>query len=107
MLMTFFALSTAMALIVKAPLPDRLALVASAVPIAVIANVLRITATGAAYYHLGTESATAQAIMHDLAGWLMMPLALLLLWLELKYMGWLLIPVEETSPVLAYPVGAR
>jgi exosortase len=102
MLMTFFALATALALIAKAPLPDRLGLVVSAIPIAVLANVLRITATGMAYYHLGPDSETAYAIMHDLAGWLMMPLALALLWLELNYLGWLLVPVEERQPVLAY-----
>ena len=98
MLMTFFSLSTVMALIVKAPLADRLVIVVSAVPIAVIANVLRITATGTAYYHFGDGSEVAHAIMHDLAGWLMMPLALGLLWLELKYLQFLLVPVKEPTP---------
>src|SRR5207247_2117523 len=48
MLMTFFALATAMALAIRAPAVDRLVLVVSAVPIAVLANVMRITATGVA-----------------------------------------------------------
>lgn len=100
MLMTFFALSTAMALIVRAPLGDRLVIVVSAIPIAVIANVLRITATGAAYHRFGDDSAVAQAIMHDFAGWLMMPLALSLLWLELKYLSWLLVPCDRHKPIL-------
>ena len=107
MLMTFFALSTAMALIVKAPLPDRLVIVVSAIPIAVIANVLRITATGAAYYYFGDDSEMAHAIMHDGAGWLMMPLALGLLWLELKYLSWLLIAVDQHKPVLGLEPQAR
>jgi exosortase len=84
MLLTFFALSTAFALMVDRPLVDRLVLVASAVPVAVAANVVRISATGVAYYAWGAESAAAHAIMHDLAGWLMMPLALAMLWLALR-----------------------
>ncbi len=85
MLSTFLALSTALALITRAPLVDRLLLVVSAVPIALVANVARITATGMAYHGFG--NATAQTVTHDLSGWLMMPLALLLLWLELRYLS--------------------
>ena len=44
-LVTFFALATATAMVVRAPLLDRLVLVVSAIPIAVIANITRITAT--------------------------------------------------------------
>jgi len=96
MLLTFFALSTAFALVVRRPLTDRLVLVASAVPVAVAANVARITATGLAYYAWGQNSAAAHAIFHDLAGWLMMPLALLLLWGELRLMARLF--VEQAAP---------
>ena len=34
-------------------------------------------------------------IAHDLAGWMMMPLALVLVWLELRVMSWLFVEVEE------------
>jgi len=95
MLMTFFALSTAVALVVRRPLADRLVIVASAVPIAVLANVARITGTGVISQTLGEEA--AHALFHDLAGWLMMPLALGLLWLELVLL----------SAILAEPVPAR
>ena len=87
MLMTFFALATAMAIIVNRPWLDRGALVVSAVPIAIFANVARITATGYAYHLSGRDSELAQLIYHDLAGWLMMPLALGMLWLELKLLA--------------------
>jgi exosortase len=97
MLMTFFALSTAVALVVPRPLEDRLIIVLSAVPIAVLANVGRITATGVVYQTLGEEA--AHAVFHDLAGWLMMPLALALLGLELVLLSALL---GEPSP--AHPV---
>jgi exosortase len=94
MLVTFFALATAMALIVKAPLGDKLVLVFSAVPIAIIANVARITATAVAYSTLGPEA--GNAVMHDLAGWLMMPLALALLWLELHLLDRLFPSMPDT-----------
>lgn len=88
MLMTFFALATAMAFIFKSPVADRVVLIISAVPIAVVANVIRISSTGMAY--LWADSDTAYAIMHDLAGWLMMPLALLMLWMERWFLARLL-----------------
>src|SRR5262249_58253429 len=78
MLVVFFALSTGMALVVKAPLGDRLILVASSVPIALVVNVVRITITGA--LHETVNSRVADVFFHDVAGWLMMPLALALLW---------------------------
>jgi exosortase len=95
MLMTFFALSTALALVVKAAPIDRVVLVASALPIALIANVVRITATGMAYQGFG--SAAAQAVTHDLSGWLMMPLALVLLWLELRFLSRLFVCRPQTA----------
>jgi exosortase len=95
MLMTFLALSTALALISQAPLWHRIALVVSAVPIAVIANVARITVTGMVYHGLGSED--TQAILHDLSGWLMPPLAFFVLWLELRFLGKLFVPREEPA----------
>ena len=99
MLMTFFALATAMAMIVKASLTDRLILVASAIPIAILANVIRITATGYAYHLAGRDSALAQMIYHDLAGWLMMPLALAMLWFELRLLANLFVDEPENAPM--------
>jgi exosortase len=98
MLMTFFALATALAMAVNAPLRDRIVLIASAAPIAICANVIRITATGVAYHLAGKESAVAKMIYHDLAGWFMMPLALVMLWLELKFLANLFIEEPELAP---------
>jgi len=56
--------------------------VLSAVPIALATNVLRITATGVLHETVGAE--LANAVFHDLAGWLMMPVALVLLGVELE-----------------------
>ena len=99
MLVTFFALSTLLAMVVEMPWFDRVVIVASAAPIALIANTARIAGTGLAYHHWGRDSEAAQAILHDLAGWLMMPLALGLLWLELKYLQNLFVAEAERKPL--------
>lgn len=101
MLVTLFALATAMALIVPGPWLDRWVLVLSAIPIAVLANTIRITATGVAFYSL--ESKALQEFFHDSIGWLMMPLALILLWLELRFLRALL-PIVETPERGALPI---
>lgn len=105
MLSTFVALSTALALVTKAPLLDRLILVASSVPIALIANVFRITATGIALHGFGSDASQAARI-HDVMGLFMMPLALLLLWLELRYLSHLLVfRPQGTTRRLILPPG--
>ncbi len=48
-------------------------------------NLVRVTATGLVYAVVGAPA--AQAFFHDLAGWLMMPLALAALGLELYLLG--------------------
>jgi exosortase len=94
MLVIFIALSTAVAVLVKRPLLDRLVIVASAIPVALIANITRITVTGLMHVYAGRE--LADLVFHDLAGWLMMPFALIILWLELWLLGRLL--MEEEAP---------
>ena len=106
MLMVFVALSAAMALVTRRPLLDKLILLASAIPIAVVSNILRITATGILYET--TNSATANVFFHDLGGWLMMPLGLLFLAVELKVLSHLLIDPPPAPPkVAAAPVSRR
>src|SRR5579884_444603 len=100
MLVVFIALSAAMALLTRRPLVDKLILLVSAVPIAVVSNILRITATG--ILHETTSSETANAFFHDLGGWLMMPLGLLLLALEVKVLSHLLVAPPPT-PTRAAP----
>lgn len=100
MLMTFFALATALVLILQAPLADRIVLIVSAIPIAVLANVARVTITGVAFYETGDES--VQQTLHDMAGLgIMMPLALLLFWLELCFLRRLLLPPAAREQPLA------
>ncbi len=97
MLVTFFALMTAVAIVLKRPLVDKLVLVASAVPVALIANIIRITATGI-LSEKGSR-AVAATVYHEWAGLFMVPLALLLTWVELKILSHLLVePPPEAPP---------
>jgi exosortase len=89
MLFTFFAMTTGIALVITRPWPDRLLLVASAAPIALLVNIGRITVTGMLHEVAGHR--LADLVFHDLAGLLMMPTALLLIWLELTLLDRLLI----------------
>lgn len=81
MLVTFVAFAAAVCLAVDKPLADKLVILASAGPIAVLVNVIRITATGV--MHLNVSGEAAAHFFHDLAGWVMMPMALAFLGLEL------------------------
>jgi exosortase/archaeosortase family protein len=65
----------------------------SIIPIALISNVLRIWATAWCYHWYGGEIGGHYA--HDAAGWLMMPVALVLVGLELALLSWLVVEVEE------------
>jgi exosortase/archaeosortase family protein len=96
MLVVFVALSAAMALLTKRPLMDKVILLISSIPIAVVSNILRITATGILYET--TSSETANAFFHDLGGWLMMPLGLLLLAIELKLLSYLFLDAPPAPP---------
>jgi exosortase len=97
MLMVFFALSTAVAIVIRRTLWEKAVLLLSAIPIAILANVIRITVTG--FLHVTVSSAAANSFFHDFAGWLMMPLALGFLWLELWLLGRLFLDIESMPPV--------
>jgi exosortase len=92
MMLLFFALSTAVAIVSRRSLIERIVVVASAIPIAVAANVARVTVTSFVHDVLGSR--WADVVFHDLAGWLMMPLALGMMWLELWVLGQLFVNVE-------------
>jgi exosortase len=111
MLVVFIALSFALCLALARPLWQKAFLVVSAVPVAVVANVLRITVTGVLFETAG--KGVANMVYHDLAGWLMIPVALALLALELCFLKYLVVevpaagagPIALTGP--AAPTRAR
>jgi exosortase len=104
MLVIFFALSTGVALVIRRPLWEKLVIAASAVPIALVVNVIRISVTGVLHETVGSE--VANAVFHDLAGWLMMPMALGILWVELRYLKHLVLePLQPTPVRLGFGLG--
>lgn len=103
MLMSFFALTTALCFLVDRTKCEKLLIWLSAPLIAVSANVFRITATGIAY-ECGSAR-LAELIFHDLAGWLMMPAGLMLLWLELFLLARILPPIPRVDQMQGESLG--
>jgi exosortase len=99
MMVTFLALTVAVAIVIDRPILDRVVVVASAIPVSLIANVVRITATGILTETVGGP--VANVVFHNLAGWLMMTFALALIWLELKILSRLLValPAENKTDI--------
>jgi len=91
MLMLFVAVCVGAALVIRRPPWEKLAVVLSAPPIAVVANVLRITITGVL---TDTTGANADAV-HTVAGYLMMPLAVLMIWGEMALLERIFLPAES------------
>lgn len=96
MIFTFVAMAAGVALLIRRPPLDRAIVLASAIPIAIVANVTRIVATGVLHVVAGRR--LADLVFHDLAGYLMMPLALALLGLELAVLSRLLVEAEPGEP---------
>lgn len=76
----FFALTTAVAYLTAKPAWYRAILVVSSMPIAMTANVLRVTLTGVIMHHLDPKYVSGT--FHTIEGLLMMGFGLLLLWAE-------------------------
>ncbi len=95
MLLSFLFLSSAVALVSRRPIWERLLLILSAIPIALFSNVIRITVLGVLHQFEHSELAE---VVHEYAAFLMMPIALGLLWIELSLLSRLFI-VEELKPV--------
>ena len=96
-MMLFIAVGSAVALTMKRPLIEKIIVVLSVAPIAVIANVVRITAT--AVLHSMSHHDLANTTYHDLAAWFMMPLAVVLLWGELAILRRIFVPPPTGGPI--------
>jgi exosortase len=81
MLLCLLALAAAATVLWTAPTWQKALLLLSAAPVALASNVMRITITGIFEEWFGGALASR---FHDWIGWLMMPLALGLLWLEFQ-----------------------
>jgi exosortase len=98
----FGAFAVAMIFLIERPWWDKFVILLSAIPIALIVNVIRITSTALLMKWLGPESEFVQKFAHDWPGWLMMPLALGFLFLELQILERVTVPVDT---VQLRPVG--
>lgn len=93
MLMTSVALAFALVIIINRPWWERVIILLSAVPIALITNIIRIVVTGLCYEYFSKE--LAEKVFHDYAGYMMMPMAALLLWAEMTVLSHLTIEPEQ------------
>lgn len=100
MLTIFCAMVIALVLLIDRPWWDKLILLLSAIPIALVTNVIRITATALLY--LAVEGTSMQESLHqwihDYAGYAMIFIAAGIMWFEYKVLSWLF--VEEGDEVL-------
>jgi exosortase len=95
MLTIFGAMSVALVMLMERPWWDRLIVLLSAIPIALASNVIRIVSTGLLFMAFGQDTPWLNQIIHDWAGFAMMPIGLGLLWLEMSILSRLTVPVDE------------
>ncbi len=106
MLMLFFTLCVGAAFVTRKPVWERVLIVISAPPIAVLANVFRITLTAILFEmaHIWPSVISKELpekVFHDFAGLLMMPVALLILLGEMTLISKLMVqPVTDRSVVV-------
>jgi exosortase len=101
MLTIFCALAVAMALLIDRPWWDRLVILLSAIPIALVANIIRITVTALLFTFFGQDQEWLNHLIHDWAGFAMMPIGLGILWVEIQLRARITVPIDpdDYSPL--------
>jgi len=97
MLTIFCALAVALVMVGKRTWWENVIILASAIPIALLVNSIRITITGLLFQVADSEF--AERVFHDWAGLVMMPMAMGLLYLEQQLLSNIFIP-ESEGPAL-------
>lgn len=99
MLMTFVAFCVAAVMLMERHWLVKIFVLASAVPLALATNILRITATGLAHVWLKDNAMKGKVLdfIHDFNGWVMMPVGLGFLLVELWMFKHLLIEQSAVS----------
>jgi exosortase len=97
MLTIFCAMAVALVMIIDRPWWDKLFILVMAVPIAIISNVIRIVTTGLLLLAFGEDTPWLNTLIHDWAGFAMMPIGLGLLWILLTILSHLTIPVDSAD----------
>lgn len=90
----------------------RTTLVASAVPVAIVANGARVAGTGLLAYWIGPEA--AQGFFHEFSGWIVFLVAFLLIFAIERLLRWLVPdrsrpaqPADPSPPAVAAPSSGR
>lgn len=94
-IMALLALSSLLAYILYRTKLRQWILVAFALPVAVVTNILRVTMTGILSYHFGREM--AEGWLHESFGWIVFVIAFALLWLVSKGLNLILPEPSEGS----------
>jgi exosortase len=92
-LMAFFALGVAMAYVEERPLWQRLTIILAGIPIAIVVNILRVTATSTMY--IIDQPELGQDFMHTAMGMVLLIPALLLLFLLTRFLDKLYVEEDE------------
>jgi exosortase len=95
MLIAFVIAAALIAYLVKRPRWQKAVLLASSIPVAVICNVVRIVATAILTLYVSSE--VAQSFFHDIAGFVMISVAVSLLFGEIRLMDGLIVPEPNTQ----------
>ena len=98
MLTIFCALSVGLVLVGRRSWWENAIILASAIPIALIVNSIRITVTGVLFQVADSEF--AEAVFHDWAGLVMMPMAMAMLYAEQYILSNVFLPEIEGPAVL-------
>lgn len=104
MLVTFSAFAAGAVLTLDRTIFEKLMIGLGVVPIAVATNILRVTATGITFTM--TTDPDTRHFTHDLYGWLMMPVGLALLGLQLWCLNRLVIRTEPADVIPLVPAAA-
>lgn len=97
-----FALTVALVLLLEPPVWMSVAIIFSGLPVAFAVNVARITVTGLLYKTIDPEMGEA---VHDMAGLVMIPLALGILYCEWQILSHLVLDDEDLPPEMIETVG--
>jgi exosortase len=98
MLTIFGALSFAVVLLCDRPLWQRVVIMVSWIPIALVVNITRIALTGILFNILPKDLESLRHFIHNMWGWVMMPMALGLMFIEFKILSNLIVEDEEDLP---------
>jgi len=99
MLTAFVIVAAFVAYMVKRPRPQKVVLLLTSIPVAVMCNILRLGVTAVLFLLASAE--VAQKFFHDFAGLTMMPVAVLLMFGELWLMDKLVVSEPKPQPAQA------